>query len=143
MQSSITLSLYRILFCYGVSSSVHIRFFFYFKSKDRFLSDMSLNALKCGSCQNVLPHILVLTFLPSLSCCQHTWVEISSKKRPTEKKIKFIYSEKATKFCKIFTLLLSYVVPVKSKVNISQNFVAFSECMNFTENFAQLQIKTF
>ena len=32
----------------------------------------------------------------------------------------------------IFTLLLSYVVPVKSKVKISQNFVAFSEYMNFT-----------
>ena len=43
----------------------------------------------------------------------------------------FIYSEKATKFCEISTLLLSYVVPVKSKVEISQNFVAFSECMNF------------
>ena len=45
---------------------------------------------------------------------------------------KFIYSEKATKFCEIFTLLLSYVVPIKSKVKISQNFVAFSEYMNFT-----------
>ena len=45
--------------------------------------------------------------------------------------VKFIYSEKATKFCGIFTLLLSYVVPVKSKVKISQNFVAFSEYMNF------------
>ena len=45
---------------------------------------------------------------------------------------KFIYSEKATKFCEISTLLLSYVVPVKSKVEISQNFVAFSEYMNFT-----------
>ena len=42
-----------------------------------------------------------------------------------------MYSEKATKLCKIFTLLLSYVVPVKSKVKISQNFVAFSEYMNF------------
>ena len=41
--------------------------------------------------------------------------------------VKFIYSEKATKFCKIFTLLLSYVVPVKSKVKILQNFVAFLE----------------
>ena len=41
--------------------------------------------------------------------------------------LKFICSEKATKFCKFFTLLLSYVVPVKSKVKISQNFVAFSE----------------
>ena len=46
--------------------------------------------------------------------------------------IKFIYSEKAKKFCEIFTLLLSYVVPVKCKVNILQNFVAFSEYMNLT-----------
>ena len=45
--------------------------------------------------------------------------------------IKFIYSEKATKFCEIFTLLLSYLVSVKSKVKISQTFVAFSEYMNF------------
>ena len=44
----------------------------------------------------------------------------------------FIYSEKATKRFEIFTLLLPYVVPVKSKVKISQNFVAFSEYMNFT-----------
>ena len=41
--------------------------------------------------------------------------------------VKFIYSEKATKFCEISTLLLSYVVPVKSRVEISQNLVAFSE----------------
>ena len=45
--------------------------------------------------------------------------------------LKFIYSEKATKFCEMSTILLSYVVPVKSKVEISQNFVAFSEYMNF------------
>ena len=45
--------------------------------------------------------------------------------------IKFIYSEKATKFCEISTFLLSYVVPVKSKVEILQNFVAFSEYINF------------
>ena len=55
--------------------------------------------------------------------------------------LKFIYSEKATKFCEIFTLLLSYVVPVKSKVKISQNFVAFSEYMNFTAAFIYLFIK--
>ena len=48
--------------------------------------------------------------------------------------VKFIYSEKATKFCEISTLLFSYVVPVKSKVKISQNFVAFSEYMNFIQN---------
>ena len=46
-------------------------------------------------------------------------------------RLKFIYSEKATKFYKISTLLLSYVVPVISKVEISQNFVVFSEYMNF------------
>ena len=50
--------------------------------------------------------------------------------------VKFIYSEKATKFCEIFTLHLSYVVPVKSKMKISQNFVAFSEYMNFIKNKA-------
>ena len=50
-----------------------------------------------------------------------------------ENVVKFIYSEKAIQnfaksspyFCPM------YVVPVKSKVKISQNFVAFSECMNF------------
>ena len=48
--------------------------------------------------------------------------------------LKFIYSEKATKFCEISTLDLSYdsyVVTVKSTVHILQNFVVFSEYMNF------------
>ena len=45
--------------------------------------------------------------------------------------IKFIYSEKATKFCEISTLLLTVCTVVKSKVEILQNFVAFSEYMNF------------
>ena len=45
--------------------------------------------------------------------------------------LKFIYSEKATKFCEISTVDLSYVVPVKCQVEILQNFVAFSEYMNF------------
>ena len=45
--------------------------------------------------------------------------------------IKFIYSEKATKFCEISTVDLSYVVLVKSTMEILQNFVAFSEFMNF------------
>ena len=47
--------------------------------------------------------------------------------------VKFIYSEKATNFCRIFPLLLSYIVPVKSKVKILQNFLAFWEYMNFTK----------
>ena len=45
--------------------------------------------------------------------------------------VKFIYSEKATKFREIFTLLLTVCTVLKSKVKISQNFVAFSEYMNF------------
>ena len=51
-----------------------------------------------------------------------------SKKPP---KLKFIYSEKATKFCEISTLLLTGTTYDKSKVEILQNFVAFSEYMNF------------
>ena len=39
--------------------------------------------------------------------------------------LKFIYSEKATKFCEISTVDLSYVLPVKSNL-------AFSEYMNIT-----------
>ena len=45
--------------------------------------------------------------------------------------LKFINSEKATKFCEIVTLLLAGTTKDKSKVKISQNFVAFSEYMNF------------
>ena len=43
--------------------------------------------------------------------------------------LKFIYSEKASKCCGIFTLLLSVCTVDKSKVKISQNFVAFLEYM--------------
>ena len=59
-------------------------------------------------------------------------------------KLKFIYSEKLTKFCEISTLLLSYVVPVKSNMEISQNFLAFLEYMNFnTQKIARDFLKTF
>ena len=40
--------------------------------------------------------------------------------------VKFIYYEKATKFCEISSLLLT------SKVEISKKFVVFSEYMNFS-----------
>ena len=39
--------------------------------------------------------------------------------------VKYIHSEKATKLCKIFNLLLTVCTVVKVKT--SQNFVAFSE----------------
>ena len=45
--------------------------------------------------------------------------------------VKFIHSEKATKFCEISPLLLTAVHKVKSKGNISQKFVVFSEYLNF------------
>ena len=57
------------------------------------------------------------------------WLQPKMRKRSCV--LKFIYSEKATKFCEIFTLLLSYVVPVKSKVKILQNSVAISEYTKF------------
>ena len=46
--------------------------------------------------------------------------------------LKFTYSEKATKFCKIFPLLFTGTAQDKSKEKILQNFVAFLEYMNFT-----------
>ena len=60
-----------------------------------------------------------LNGLPIPRIC-HPWISV-----------KFIYSEKATKFCEISTLLLTGTTQDKSKVEISQNFVAFSEYMNF------------
>ena len=45
--------------------------------------------------------------------------------------LKFIYSEKATIVFEIFTVDLFYVVTVKSTFEISQNFMPFSEYMNF------------
>ena len=42
-----------------------------------------------------------------------------------------VYSEKATNFCEISIVDLSYVVTVKSTLEISQTFVAFSEYMKF------------
>ena len=50
-------------------------------------------------------------------------------------KLKFIYSEKATKFCEISTFL--WCASQKSKVEISQNFVAFSEYMNFNKEIVR------
>ena len=46
--------------------------------------------------------------------------------------LKFVYSEEAIKFCEIFPSLLTACTVVKSKMKILQNFVAFSEYMNFT-----------
>ena len=76
-----------------------------------------LNPLPPTDAQNIMSHMR-----------HHNFV---AKKNTICTSVKFIYSEKAKKICEIFTLILSYVVPVKSKVKISQNVVAFSEYMNF------------
>ena len=63
--------------------------------------------------------------LPSLE--EVGWGDFSSPPpgiwgiRKKERKIQFIYSEKATKFCKSSTVDLSYVVPVTFTLEISQN----------------------
>ena len=53
------------------------------------------------------------------------------RKNDSSSQIKLIYIEKATNFCEISTVDLSYVVTVKSTVEISQNFVAFSEDIRY------------
>ena len=70
---------------------------------------------------------------------KHRNVSFREGKNKNANMTKFIYSEKATKFCEISTLLLSYVVPVKNKAKISQTFVAFSENMNFTKHFQSIR----
>ena len=47
-----------------------------------------------------------------------------------------MYSEKPTKFCEIFPLLLTVWTVVQSKGKISQKFVAFSEYKNFKDKKA-------
>ena len=58
----------------------------------------------------------------------------------SETLLKFVYSEKATKFSEISTLLLSTVHTDKIKVEISQNLVAFSEYINFPEFVESFQM---
>ena len=56
--------------------------------------------------------------------------------------LKFICYEKATKYYKISTVYLPYVVPVKSTVEVSQNLVAFSEYKNFTKYVFPISLNT-
>ena len=66
-------------------------------------------------------------FLPMLIL--ESRVEVRNLREQVKKQS--LYSEKATKFCGIFPLLLTACTVVKSKGKILQNFVAFSEYMNF------------
>ena len=60
-------------------------------------------------------------------CC--SWMEQMSPRFY----VKLIYSKKTTKFCEISNLHLSVFTVDKSKVEISQNFVASSEYTNFKQ----------
>ena len=53
--------------------------------------------------------------------------------------LKLVHHEKAKKFCEIFPWLLSTANTDKSKGKILQNFVAFSEYMNFTQKYVHDQ----
>ena len=67
--------------------------------------------------------------MPVFDSITYTFSENSNDGRETLLEVKFVYSEKATKFCEISTLLLSTVDTDKRNVGISQSFVAFSEYM--------------
>ena len=72
--------------------------------------------------------------LSSINCSSQLLLRLEFCSPKVLSLLKFIYSEKATKFCEIFT---TYLTTVKSEVKISQNFVAFSEYMNFKTVFAR------
>ena len=73
------------------------------------------------------------------SRCMHFYDGFQKSERERDK-INFIYSEKATKFCAISPLLLSYLVPGKRKLTILQNFVVLSEYMNFNKVTQKLRL---
>ena len=68
---------------------------------------------------------------PSFLWCCSLSFKRQGAKQASFLEVKFIYSEKATKFCEISTLILSVCTVDKSKVEILQIFVAFSEYTNF------------
>ena len=70
-------------------------------------------------------HILTGLYFDEVICLEHNFPCL----------LKFIYSEKATKFCEISNVDLTVTTYDKSTVEISQNFVAFSEYMNFKQSF--------
>ena len=91
-----------------------------------------------------LPFFVAL-FIPFLSVKGRTSLGLIAWQTKKSLKIadflKFVYSEKATNFRKISTLLLSTVHTDKSKVEIFLNFVAFSEYMNFNDKSTFVNFK--
>ena len=58
-------------------------------------------------------------------------------------RVKFIYSEKATNFCEISTVDLSYVVTVNSTVHCSGDFAKFHGLLRIYELYPQELKRTF
>ena len=105
--------------CTAVKSKEKIsQNFVAFSEYENFTSNRHTYATPYTSC------FMLLSKLKTLSC-----IKTSSH----QQFVKFIYFEKATKFCEIFSLLLTVCTEVKNKGKISLNFVAFSEYMNFRE----------
>ena len=79
----------------------------------------------CNGQMSVLCFVYLLQFMSSN--VSYLWVWSGQRWE-----IKLRFCKKDTFFCEITALDLSYEVMGKSTVEISQNFVAFSEYMNFT-----------
>jgi hypothetical protein len=86
----------------------------------------------------LVPNVPGATFIPEYQGSKVLCVRLSLGSVTTA--VKFIYFEKATKCCEISTVDLSYVVLVKSTVENSQDFVAFSEYMNFNQKIYSTHI---
>ena len=79
------------------------------------------------------PKTNVFTIRPSVSAAEFKgWIWPNVKLQIFFLNGLLIYSEKAKKIYEILPSLLTNVNTVKNKGKISQNFVAFSEYMNFT-----------
>ena len=90
--------------------------------------------------QNTNMNVQKLEIKQTISSCILVWlrkifvtlIKNDLHKHKAKLLSKFIYSEKATQCCEISTFLLSVCTVDKSKVEISQNFLAFSEYTNFS-----------
>ena len=76
----------------------------------------------------VVNNILPCNLVRYLTFCYKVHTNLSKENFAS---LKFIYSEKAIRFWKITTVDLTGTTNDKSSVEISQNFVAFSEYINF------------
>ena len=98
-----------------------------------FSATIFLRLGQCITCNLglTLSHQETTDVLPNRnSATLKVWIDFCPVESELEFCLKFIYSEKATKFCEMSTNYLSYILPVILLVEISQNSVAFSEYVN-------------